>query len=248
MALPLGPKSNASTVDRIVDWSAALGGDLIETAVVTITSGTVTISNVAWSPTQVVFTIAGGAVGETATFLNTVTTLGGQTLDQALSIAIEAAIGPYGPSTATKATALEMAAEELASSNYEFDHGPDEIASWLRKLDTLMLTDPYNKLGYNSPAAIGGSDQLDPLGIPDSALQTVAVALGVRISPSWGKSMSPESRAAYVRGVNEIRTMVQSIPSIPLRRGTPLGSGNKWRSTYWPFARGRDQSTVFVTS
>jgi hypothetical protein len=246
MALPLPPKSNLSTVDRVVDWSAALAGDAITNATVTLSTGTVTISAVEWSDSTVRFTIAGGAVGETATFASTVTTLGGQTLDQALAIYVEAAIGPYGASTTTKGDVLQMAYEEMGSAGYEFDHGPDEIASSLRKLDALMLTDPYDKLGYSAPAAIGGSDQLDPSGLPDNALQTVAIALGIRISPSWGKSMAPVANAGFARGVNQIRTMVQTIPTVPLRRGTPLGQGNRWRAVWWPFATGRDSATVYV--
>lgn len=249
MALPLPPKSNVSTVDRIVDWGVVLDGDVITSATVTLASGTVTISNVEWSDTTVMFTIAGGAVGETATFASSVETLGGQILDQALAIYVEAAIGPYGASTSTKGVVLEMAAEELASAGYEFDHGPDEVASWLRKLDALMLTEtptPYAGLGYNSPAAIGGSDSIEPSGLPDKVLQTVAIALAVRISPSWGKEMSGTTKKAFVQGENAISTLVSTIPTVSLRRGTPMGSGNKWRSVWWPFASGRDSATVFV--
>lgn len=248
MALPLPPKSNLSTVDRIVDWTAPLDGDVIISATVTVTAGTVTVSNVEWSDTQVRFTIAGGAVGETATFASTVTTVGSQSLDQALSIYVEAAIGPYGASTTTKGDVLQMSYEEIGSSSYEFDHGPDEISSALRKFDALMLIDPYDKLGYNAPAAIGGSTLTDPSGLPDAALQTVAVALGIRISPVWGKTMSPQSNAAFARGVNKLRTMVQVIPTVSLRRGTPWGAGNKWRSTWAPLVGSWDVPTVFVSA
>lgn len=248
MALQLPPKSNLSTVDRIVDWTAALDGDVITHATVTVTTGTVTLSNVEWSPTEVRFTLSGGAVGETATFASQITTWGGQTLDEALSIYVEAAIGPYGVSTTTKADILEMAAEELGSAGYEFDHGPDEIASWLRKLDALMMTTPYSGLGYNAPATIGHGDQLDPSGLPDISLQTVAVALAVRISPTWGKAMSAESRAAFARGKNEIATMVSIVPTVSPRAGTPMGSGNKWRSVWAPYALRGEGQTVFVSA
>jgi len=248
MTLPLPPKSNLSTVDRIVDWTAALASDVITTATVVVSTGTVTISNVEWSDTTVRFTIAGGAVGETATFATTVKTLGDQTLDQTLSIYVEAAIGPYGASTTTKNDVLQMAFEELGRAGYEFDHGPDEEASALRKLDALMTDEPYASLGYNAPAGIGGSDLNDASGLPDNSLQTVAVALAIRFSPSWGKAMSPQSNAAFARGVNKLRTMVQVIPRVSLRRGTPWGSGNKWRSVWSPFANGMDSATVYVTS
>lgn len=248
MALQLPPKSNMSTVDRIIDWTAALEGDAITFATVTVSTGTVTISDIEWSDTDVRFTIAGGAVGETATFAHSITTLGGQTLDEALSIYVEAAIGPYGPSTTTKNDILELTYEELARAGYEFDHGPDEIASALRKLDLLMTEEPYDKLGYNAPAGIGGSDINDPSGLPDKGTATVAVALAIRFSPSWGKAMSPQSNAAFARGVNKLRTMVQVIPRVSLRRGTPWGQGNKWRSVWSPFANGMDSATVYVTS
>lgn len=246
MSIPLLPKTNLSTVIRIADWTPALGGDVITSATVVAASGTTTISEIEWSNTTVKFTIAGGAAGETATYTCTITTMAGQTLNETLSLFVEAAVGPYGVSSSTKATVLEMAAEELASAGYEFDHGPDEIASWLRKLDALMLTSPYDGLGYNSPSPIGTGDQLDPSGLPDKTLQTVAVALGLRISPSWGKTMSGTTHRDFVVGENAIRTMVQTIPTMPLRRGTPVGSGNKRRSIWGPFTGPWDSATVYV--
>lgn len=248
MAQPLPPKSSLETVDRFIDWSVRLDGDVITGSTFTLTAGTVTLSDQQFSDSQTAVTIAGGAVGETATLTNQITTEGGQTLAIDLSIYVEASIGPWGPSTATKGTVVDMAFEELASAGYEFDHGPDEKASALRKFDALMASPRMPAIGYNAPAAIGGSDMLDPAGIPDSALETVAIELGIRIAPSWGKSMSAETRKARNEGMNALRTMATSIPTMPLRAGTPLGSGNRWRSLWRPFARDVDSATVFVAS
>lgn len=243
----LAPKSNLAIVDRFVDWSSVLGGDIIANSTFTLDSGTVTLSEPAFSPYQTAITITGGAIGETAQITNEITTVGGQTLYENLTIYVEAAIGPYGPSTATKGTVIDMAFEELGSAGYEFDHGPDEVASALRKLDGLMADTFMPAIGYNAPAAFGGGDVLDPIGIPDSALQTVAILLGTRISPSWGKSMSAETRKARNEGLNALRTMASSIPQIPLRAGTPIGTGNRWRSLWSPFIRRGDSATVFVS-
>jgi hypothetical protein len=248
MAQPLPPKSSLSTVDRIIDWSPELGGDAITSTVFTLTSGTVTLSGEGFSANQTAVTIAGGAIGETAVIHNQITTEGGQTLEGDFSIYVEAAIGPWGPSTATKGLLVEMAYEEVGSAGYSFDHGPDEKASTLRKLDVLMASPVMPVIGYNAPAVVGGSDMLDAAGIPDSALQTVAIELGVRIAPSWGKTMSPETRKARNEGMNALRTMASSIPSMPLRAGTPIGSGNRWRSLWRPFVRRGDSATVFVAS
>lgn len=245
MAQPLPPKGNLETVDRIVDWSARLGDDAITASTFTLTAGTVTLSDEAFSDQQTALTITGGAVGETATIRNEITTEGGQTLVAELSIYIEASIGPYGPSTTTKGDIVELAYEELGSAGYQFDHGPDEKASTLRKLDLLMASTTMPQIGYNAPAGIGASDMLDASGLPDSGAQAVAIELGIRMMPAWGKTMSPETRRARIEGMNGLRALTP-IPTMLLRAGTPIGTGNKWRSLWRPFTRRNDGKTVFV--
>lgn len=234
----LAPKSNLETVIRYVDWTTELDGDAILTSSYTLNSGTITITDPMRSALQTAFTIAGGAVGETATLTNTITTALGQTLVRTVTIYVEAATGPYGVSSSTKGDVVELAFEEMALAGYEFDHGPDEIASALRKLDAMMAEASMPKVGYNAPAAIGQSDVLDPSGLPDSCLQTVAIMLGCRYSPAYGKTMSAQTRKDRNDGLNAMRTLAAKIPTIALRRGTPMGSGNRWRSLWRPYASG----------
>jgi hypothetical protein len=233
----LDPKSNLETVVRYIDWPE-LDGDVITGSTYTLDSGTIVITQPMRSNTQTAFTIAGGAAGETASITNTITTAGGQTLVRTVTIYVEAATGPYGVSSSTKGDLVEMAYEELGSAGYEFDHGPDEIASTLRKLDVLMASSTMPNIGYNAPSKIGGSNMLDPSGLPDSTLQAIAIELGLRIAPSWGKTMSSETRKARADGMNALRSMAAVIPKIALRRDTPMGTGNRWRSLWRPYATG----------
>jgi hypothetical protein len=243
----LAPKTNLSTVDRVIDWSAPLGDDYILSSLFVVTSGTITLTNPLFAYQQTEITIAGGAVGETATITNTITTAGEQTLDGTFTIYVEAALGPYGASTTTKGDVVEMAFEEMALAGYEFDHGPDEIASALRKLDALMAESSMPAVGYNAPAGIGQSDVLDASGLPDSCVQTISIMLGCRYSPAYGKTMSAQTRKDRNEGLNAMRTLVLTIPQAQLRAGTPVGSGNKWRSIWRPFVMRGDSATVFVS-
>jgi hypothetical protein len=237
----LPPKSANEIVDRIYDWSPALGDDVITNATLTVTSGTVTFDNLDWSPQKVIFRVLGGVQGETATFRNVVTTAGDQTLDQDFSIYIqaEAVETPFGPSTLTKGDIVAAAYEEMGLPNYEFDMSAEEWVSSLKKLDLLMAARPFVNLplGYNFPATLGTSGKLDPVGFADTFSQTIAISLAKRIAPSKGKQLSSDTKKAYQAGLNDLLAQASTIPTQRLRGNTPLGSGNRWRATWAPYAR-----------
>lgn len=240
MTFPLQPKSANEVVDRYYDWTPQLNGDYLSDSTVTVTSGTITLSNSEFSATKSLFTVSGGAEGETATLTIVVTTAGGQTLDQDLTmyIGVEAVETPFGPSTQTKGDIIALMFEELGSAGYQFDHGPDEEASALRKLDLLMSAQPFGSLplGYNAPPVAGQSDLLDLFGVADQFAQTIAISLAKRYSPAWGKTMSGQSKKDYAEGLNYLISTASRIPYAILDRRTPLGQGNKWRSVWAPYA------------
>lgn len=244
MTFPLQPKTAAEVVDRYFDWTPRLDDDYLIGSTVTVTSGTITLSNSEFTRTKSLFTVSGGAEGETAALTAVVTTIGGQTLDQDLTmyIGVEAVETPFGPSTLTKGAMLELMFEELGSAGYQFDHGPDEQASALRKMDLMMSAQPFGSLplGYNAPPVAGQSDMADLFGVADQFAQTLAVALAKRYSPAWGKTMSGQSRKDYAEGLNYLITTASRIPAAILDRRTPLGSGNKWRSVWAPYAGWRN--------
>jgi hypothetical protein len=139
------------------------------------------------------------------------------------------------PSTTTKSDILNAAYGEMGLSGYAFDMSSDEVGDGLRKLDMLMAAAPFGNvpLGYNFPTTV--SDLKDPTGFSDSFAQTIAIALARRIAPSKGKQLSGETHKDYQAGLNALLAAFACIPASRMRSNTPVGSGNKWRSTWRPY-------------
>lgn len=137
----------------------------------------------------------------------------------------------------TKGQLCDMAREEAGLAGFTFDATPEEKASHLRRLDAMMATWPWSALGYNAPAAIGGSAAEDALGIPSRFLEAASGWLALRIQPGIGKSMSPEARAALAHNLGLVRAFAgtAAIGAVALPSGTLRGAGNKPLSTWNPY-------------
>lgn len=232
----LTPKLPTETVAYMADWAKELGGDIITTFTLTVSSGTVTLSEQTNFGQFIRFLVAGGANGETATLAMSVTTAGDQVLKRTLSLSIANGVTALVPITTTKQTIVNMAFEEIGLSSYEFDATPEEQFSALRRLDALMAQWQVSglDLGYNFPSAIGAGNPNDPANIPDLSVNAVAISLALRIMPAIGKTMSAETRVALAQGLVAIRAYCAVIPERALPSSTALGAGN-WRQPWWPF-------------
>jgi len=146
---------------------------------------------------------------------------------------------PY-PSTATKGFILDRIFEEVGLAGYEFDRSPEQDISALSKMDVLMAQWQAQRmnLNYNFPSSMGGGDPSDVAGVPDFAIDAIAVSVAMRVAPGMGKSMSVESRRALTESMTMIRAVTAKIPCMSLTRTTPIGMGNRYRSTVWPYAWG----------
>ena len=237
----LDPKRSDETVLYLIDWARELGAtaDAIRTFTLTVSTGTVTLTEEENLGVAISVLIAGGTDGVTQEIECEIVTVGGQTLYRDLTLLIDDGATAIVPQTTTKRTLVEMAYEECGLAGYEFDTTPEELASGLRRLDALMAQwrGPGTGLAlpYNAPAVIGGSDLDDESGIPDFAANGVAVSLALRIEPMMGKTMSPESRVAYSQSLNAIRAACTVIPERILQRSTIRGAGGKPWSTWNPF-------------
>lgn len=232
----LTPKLPTETVAYMADWAKELGGDIIVTFTLTVSSGTVTISEQTNFGQFIRFLVAGGADGETATLAMSVTTIGEQVLKRTLSLLVSNGVTAIVPITTTKRTIVNMAFEEIGLAGYEFDTEPEEQFSALRRLDALMAQWQASSLdlGYNFPPAIGAGNLDEPANIPDLSVNAVAISLGMRIMPAIGKAMSNETRVALAQGMVAIRAYCAVIPNRPLPGSTALGAGS-WRQPWWPF-------------
>jgi hypothetical protein len=150
------------------------------------------------------------------------------------------------PSTATKAALLDMIFEECGRAGYEFDRSPGEDASALRRVDAMMAEWQAEgmALAYNFPAVFGTGQPTDVLGIPDSAINTVAAWAAFRIAPGMGKTISSETRKAMADGKAFLRAETSTIPCAQLPRNTARGSGQYPRAIWWPFEVESDDSII----
>lgn len=239
----LAPKRSTESQLYVFDWTHQLAptGDAIESFELTIDTGTITAPAANQSNTneKVQALIVGGADGETATLALTITTFGGQVLTRNLSLTISDTATAIYPSTNTKRQIVDLAFEEITLAEFEFNVTPEEQSSALRRLDALMgeWASPGKglDLGYNFPATFGDSDLDDASGVPDFAVNTVALYLALAIAPFIGSAMSAETKRRMREGMDALRASVSIIPNRQLPYSTPLGAGQKPYSTWAPF-------------
>lgn len=141
----------------------------------------------------------------------------------------------------TKRDIVEQAFEEIGLASYVFDLQPQQLDSALRRLDAMMAT--WNakgiRLGYPLPSSPADSDLDQGVGVPDNAIEAMYLNLAIRISAGFGKTVSPETKAAAKRAYNEI--VANSAMPLEMQLGNetiPSGAGNKgWRYYNNPFLR-----------
>ena len=138
----------------------------------------------------------------------------------------------------TKRQYIEQAFEEVGLAAYVFDLTPEQLQSALRKLDAMMAE--WNakglRLGYPLPSSPQDSRLDEQTYVPDLANEAIYTNLGIRIAPSFGKGIMPDTKGIAKMAYN---TVVQAFAGpIPqqLPRTMPLGAGNKpWRRYDDPF-------------
>ena len=133
---------------------------------------------------------------------------------------------------------VTAAFEEIGLASYVFDLQPDQLQSAVRRLDAMMAD--WNgkgiRLGYPLPGSPQDSDLDEPSNVPDSSNQAIITNLAVRIAPSYGKQVMPETKAVAKESYNTILSRA-AMPNEQQFPGTlPAGAGNKpWRTQDNPF-------------
>lgn len=137
----------------------------------------------------------------------------------------------------TRRQLVEDAFDEIGLSPDSFDIPADLLQSGKRKLDRLMAEWDGKgiRLGYPIPASPETSDLDDETGVPDTAWSAIVTNLALRIAPSRGKSVSPDTKAAAAAGY---RALLLRASTPPQKQLGPMvsGAGNKpWRAGRGPF-------------
>ena len=137
-------------------------------------------------------------------------------------------------------TKRELISEALAELGLgaDFDISPEEQEAALRKLDAMMAVWDGRgiKLGYPLPSSPADSDLDQSSNLPDTAVEPVALNLAMRLAPSYGKTVSVDTRRSASEGMDRL-LIAPAQPSPPQQPNTmPRGAGNKpWRPLSSPF-------------
>jgi hypothetical protein len=128
--------------------------------------------------------------------------------------------------------------EEIGLASYAFDLQPQQLESALRRLDAMLAS--WNalgvRLGYPIPSSPQFSDIDAASEVPDSANEAIITNLAVKLSPSYGKQLMPETKATAKETYNTLLSRAAMPPEQQLPGTLPAGAGNKpWRIADDPF-------------
>ena len=99
--------------------------------------------------------------------------------------------------TWSKRNVIEQAFSEIGKGHYEFDLEPDVLQSALRQLDAMMATWSGTlgaKVNFSGGDGFGEISQ--KAGVPDWAVEALYLNLAIRLAPSFGKMVSPQTIAS----------------------------------------------------
>ena len=128
----------------------------------------------------------------------------------------------------TKGDLVNEAFSEIGIASYEFDTSPEERIAAIRRLDMMMAE--WNgrglRLGYPLPDGPDCSSTDDDSGIPDWAVEPVVLNLAIRMAPSYGKTLPPDTKAVARRGLTTLYNM-STVPVEMQFQQMPKGAGYK---------------------
>lgn len=133
----------------------------------------------------------------------------------------------------TRRQFVEAALTELGLANYAFDMQPEQLQAAMRRLDAMMAE--WNakgiRLSYPLPSSPQSSDLDTETDVPDRAWEAIMLNLALRIAPSFGKQVMPDTRTRAKSSYNTV-LMGCAMPQEKQFPATlPAGAGNKpWRT------------------
>jgi hypothetical protein len=140
----------------------------------------------------------------------------------------------------TKGQFINQAFDEIGLASYVFDLSPEQLQTALRRLDTMMAA--WNalgiRLGYPLPSSPEDSDLDEETNVPDSAYEAIYTNLGIKLAPSFGKQVMPETKITAKESYNTLLSKAAMPQEQQLPGTMPAGAGKKsWRMYDNPFLR-----------
>ncbi len=140
----------------------------------------------------------------------------------------------------TKREYIIQAFEEIGLASYVYDLTPEQLQSALRRLDSMMAGWNANgiRVGWPLPSTQDASDIETQTNAPDIANEAIYFGLAIRLAPSYGKVVSPETKQMADASYSNLLNQTSEPPPQRQYPGTmPRGAGNKtWRNYNNPFA------------
>lgn len=130
----------------------------------------------------------------------------------------------------TKRFLCEMAFNEIGLASYVYDIDPQEMTAMLFRLEGMMATWEMAgiRVGYNRTADPLSADPDQESGIPDITNETVWTNLAIKAAPSYGKSLSSDTKNTAKQGYDLLLGIAASNPpQVQLRGNLPIGAGAK---------------------
>jgi len=133
---------------------------------------------------------------------------------------------------------VTAAFDEIGLASYVFDLQPEQLQSALNRLDAMMAE--WNakgiRLGYPIPGSPQFSDLDEPSEVPDSANEAIYTNLAIKIAPSYGKQVMPDTKVTAKESYNTLLSRATMPNEMQLPGTMPSGAGNKpWRNYDNPF-------------
>ena len=127
----------------------------------------------------------------------------------------------------SKGELASAALEEIGIADYEFDISPEQRQSAIQRLDSMMAEWNGRGLRLSYPISkIENSDPDDDSNIPDWAWEAVVTNLAIKIAPSYGKTVSPDTKVAAKHAFNTLYSVFAKPREMQLS-SMPKGAGYK---------------------
>ena len=138
----------------------------------------------------------------------------------------------------TKRQFVEAALTEIGLASYVFDIQPEQLEYARRRLDAMMAD--WNgkgiRLSYPIPASPEQGSLSEETNVPDSANEAVILNLAVRLAPSYGKQIMPDTRLLAKTAYDTVLQRATAPIELQFPDTLPSGAGNKyWRDADDPF-------------
>lgn len=129
----------------------------------------------------------------------------------------------------TKRQFVEAALEEIGIASYAFDVNSDQLQSAVRRLDVMLET--WNaqgiRIAYEIPTEPENSSLDTGSGVPDSANEAIITNLAIKLAPSYGKSVSVDTKITARKAYNALLSLNSAPLEMQLPGTLPRGAGHK---------------------